>query len=309
MSLEETVERGIHVFELVGNVDLDDIGEALRRIEELRAKSPDSILYKVDETSYLYLSANGVRTHGDKTVLWAKFGWARRGGLPETLNVSRGTTEFLRLPSGTYLYEPAHFIIFSHDDRVMLLHEFNFFAPRASRLADYLVKYLRELPGRDRANLHARRVYMKDLDKVLRGYRYITSMRIEVMASELYRLSQAFGASRTGLEALARGGPERVAISLISERGGVLSLTIDEVLEIFHGVEDAASSFKLRVKRRLVGRATVLDLKKQFLIFRKRFRYVRIRREDEDIVYRSTDTENAIDVLVDTIDEAIEAIS
>ena len=309
MSLEETVERGIHVFELVGNVGLSDIGEALRRIEELRAESPDLILYEVDETSHLYLSDNGVRTHRGKPVFWAKFGWARRGGLPETLNVRRGTTEFLRLPSGTYLYEPAHFIIFSHNDRVMLLHEFNFFAPRASRLAEYLVKYLRELPGKEDANLYARRVFMRDLDKVLRGYRYITSMRIEIKARDLHRLSQVLGGSKTNLQSLDKGDPERIAITLISGRGETLNLSISEVLDLFYSIEDVTPSFKLKVKRRLIGRATVIDLKKQFLIFRKRFRYVRIRRKGEDIVYRSTDTENAIDVLVDTIDEAIEAIS
>ena len=305
VAVSDTTERSIHVFELIGNMRFDDIKKTLSYIRSERQRNPDSILYNVSETIFLYMSHNGTEVRDGKHILWIKFGWARRSGLPETLDVSQGRTEFLQLPSGIYLYEPSHFVIFQHGNRIIMLQEFNFFGPRVTRLCVYLTEFFRKLTGKEKIKLHARRVFMKDVDKLLREYTVVKSIRIVVEPDSLSKLSQALGESMTALEVLKKPKPKKIAITLMSGRGDELEMSIDEVLELFHKIEEESSSFKLKVKKSTLGRTIEIDLKRHSLIFRKRFKYAR---DEEGNVYRSTDTDYAIRVLLETIKDTINAI-
>ena len=174
MSMVDSVEKSIHVFELLGNMRFSDIESTLAYIRSERQKNPDSIIYDVGKAGcFLYMSGCGAQTYYHRRILWMKFGWARRSGLPETLNVAQGRTEFLQLPSGIYLYEPAHFIAFQSNNRIFLLQEFNFFGPRATRLCDYLVEFFKKKSKRQIVRLYPRRVFMSNVDKLLRRYTII----------------------------------------------------------------------------------------------------------------------------------------
>ena len=304
--MSDSVERSIHVFELVGNMRFNDIERTLAYIQSERQKNPDAVLHDVGETTrFLYMSENGIQTYRNKQVLWIKFGWARKSGLPETLDVKQGKTEFLYLPSGRYLYEPAHFIIFEHSNKIVMIQEFNFFGPRATRLCTYLVEFFKKLGNNQRVKLYPRRVFMKDVDKLLRRYTVVKTMRIELEPPALSKLSQAMGGSKTSLDVLTKPRPGKVAITFMSNRGEELEITIDKILELFHEIEDYTTSFKLRVKKVLWEKSVVIDLKKQAIIFRKHFKLARYK---EGNVYRSADTEDAIHILLETINDVLNAI-
>ena len=94
---------------------------------------------------FLFLSDNGLRHKGDVESLWIKFGWARRRGLPETLDAKTGHTEVLRLLNGVYLFEPAHFVIFGYGDNIVLLYKYNQYAPRPTRLCHYIAEFYKRM--------------------------------------------------------------------------------------------------------------------------------------------------------------------
>ena len=272
-------------------------------IASLRQNNPQQILYDVESgANYLYMANNGRHSQ----TLWVKFGWARRSGLPEKLDVSQGRTEFLVLPSGVYIYEPSHFVIFQHNDRIFLLQEFNFFGPRATGFCNYIIEFYNRINNVQKARLDPRRVFRGDIDKLLREYTIVKSMRIEIVPSALNKLSRALGGSESALDVLRSRNPKRVAITLSSDKGGELELTINDVLRIFSELESDVNSFKVTVKRGLFDKPTKIDLKKQALIFKKPFKCVT---DAEGNRYRSTDTDYAVRVLLETVDDVLNVIS
>ncbi len=309
MSILQDVERSIHVYKIETNLRFNDIKDILDYIDEIRRRNPNELLYDVGGgTRYLYAALHGVEVYSGNDIIWIKFGWARRTGLPETLNTSAGRTEYLRLPSGVYLYEPSHFLLLQHGDDVLLLHEYNFFAPRPTRLCQYLAEFYKRKQGSKdiRVKISPRRVFTKDVERLLQGYTVVKSLRIELNSSAINQLARVLGGSETVLDTLMKPNPKAIVITWKSGPRTELKLTIDDVLNMFYELEAESKSFVVSVKKGVFGRPVKIDLKKHALIFRKR---IKLARDEQGNVYRSTDTDDAISVLKDTISEVIEQLS
>lgn len=304
-TLIDSIERSIQAFRIDGSLGFSDIKNIVTYISRLRAENPSkALLDKGNGIDFLFLSNNGALHRNNIEGLWLKFGWARRRGLPETLDAKTGRTEVLRLPTGIYLFEPSHFIIFEYNNTIILLYEFNQYAPRPTRLCQYLIEFFKQQLGKPNLNvkIYARRMFVRDVERLLEGYDTVKSISVELKASELGVLNRVLGESETILESLHRFGSSRITIGWKSDPRGELEITIGDILNMFHELEPYTTSFKVRVKRGLIGGSTQIDLKKQALAFRKR---IKLARDEQGNLLRSTDTNSAIEVLADTITEVI----
>jgi len=302
----DTIERSVQAYRVEANIGFSEIKNVVDYISSLRNENPSNVLLDIDSgTDFLFLSDNGLRYKGDVESLWIKFGWARRRGLPETLDTKTGQTEVLRLPSGVYLFEPAHFVIFEYNDNVILLHEYNQYAPRPTRLCHYIAEFYKRMKNNLdlKVKISLRHMFVKNLDELLRGYDIVKSIRIELETSGIKVASRVLGESETVLEFLSKTfKPSTIVLGWKSAPKGELEISIDDILNMFYELEPHLKTFKVRVKRSVLGRSIEIDLKKSVLTFR---RYIKLARDEQGNLLRSTDTSDAVNVLVDTITEVL----
>ena len=303
----DSIERSIQAYRLKSNVDYRDIIETIKYIDKNRMKDPRSAILDIGSPAqYLYLSETGSEQYKNSKIVWLKFGWARKSGLPEMVNTQTGRTEILRLSGEVYLFEPSHFLLFEHDSNMLLLYEYNQFAPRPTRLCQYIEEYYKKMKNiRDtdgQPKIYAQKIFTRDIERLLRGYSIVKSIRIELEASAAGRLMRTLGESRSVLESLFnRFGSRIVSISWKSQRRGELEISIDDILRMFHELEESTYSFVVTVKKGWFDRSEKIDLKKHTLTFRKRIKLAR----NNGQILRSTDTKDAVNVLKNTIDEVV----
>ena len=306
----EYIERSIQAYRVESSIDFDEIKNVIKYIYNIKRNNPNDILLDVGEaTRFLYMSQSGLEYHRGGyhrgEVLWIKFGWARRSGLPETLDASTGRTEVLRLPSGIFLYEPSHFLLFPYRSYIVALYEYNHFAPRPARLCQYIAEYYKKMKGNPKARvrIYARRLFTKDIEILLREFDIVKSIRVVLTSSSVRALEEALG-SGAALEQLLNQikGSRTLAITWGSSPRTELEISIEDVLDLFRRVEDNVKSFVVSVKKGHIGRSQRIDLKKNAVIFRKR---IRLARDKDGNLLRSTDTRDAIDVLKSVIDAVV----
>lgn len=301
-----SVERSIHAYELnIKNLSFNDIIKLLSGLNTQRQKDPSKLLLAVSNVSYLYLAQHGTGSYSTKghsiPSIWLKFGWARETGLPETLDVSNGSTQYLNLPSGTYLFEPAHFLLFEFSGRVYALHEYNFYAPRIGKLCEYLTNFWLSFGGNSDIEIKAHRLFVSNIHNMLWGYDTVKRVYVELEAS---LMSSVFARNppRTLLGSLFRSNPKRLGFSFKSSKGGELDISINDLWEVFEEIFDYTKSFVVYVRKGRVGKPLKIDLKKQAIIFKKEFE---LAQDKNGNVYRSTDTVNAVDTLKSVISDVI----
>ena len=301
----DSIERSIQAYKLNTNITFKEIIDIVNFVENVRNNDPIRALLDVGSpTQYLYLSDNGFDIYNGIRIIWLKFGWARKSGLPEIVNAVTGRTEVLRLSGKVYLFEPSHFVLFEHNGDTIVLYEYNQFAPRPTRLCQYLLEYYKQMKNLAVANIkmHAQRLFTKDIEKLLRGYDVVKGIRVELEASAAGILAKALGESESILESILRKfGSKIVSISWRSSRREELEISIDDILNLFHELENWTKSFVVTVKKGYFGRSQRIDLKKHSLTFRKR---VKLATENGQIL-RSTDTRDAVEVLKTTIDDVL----
>jgi len=71
---------------------------------------------------------------------------------------------------------------------------------------------------------------------------------------------------------------------------------------MFYEIEEHVKTFKVWVRKGHFGRSVVIDLKRGALVFTKS---VKLARDEQGNLLRSTDTKSAVNTLVETIDEVL----
>ncbi|WP_456453245.1 hypothetical protein [Thermococcus sp.] len=233
-----------------------------------------------------------------------KFGWARETGLPETLDASNGATQYLNLPSGTYLFEPAHFLLFEFDWGIYALHEYNFFAPRIGKLCEYLKHFWIQSGGNSNIEIKAHRLFVRDVHELLWGYDSIKRVHIELESNSVIQ-QFARNIPHNLLASLFSSNPKRLGLSFKSSKGGELDISLDELWAIFEEFYDFTKSFVIYARRGHVGKPIKIDLKKQAIIFKRKFE---LAQDANGNVYRSTSTTHAINTLKSVVPDVISQI-
>lgn len=305
MSSFDAIERSIFAFRVETNINFEDIVSTINYVSSLRNSVPKEALLDVGLGSqYLFLSDSGIIPREDMNLVWVKFGWARRTGLPETLDVSTGRVDVLRLSGEVYIYEPAHFLLFNKANETFMLSEYNMFAPRASRLCQYIVEFYKKMYKNVDINvrMYSRYLFVKNIEQLLKEYDIVKSLSIELEPSGAKSLGHVLGLNESVLQQLLGNfSARRATIKWKCERGGNLEVTIDKVLEIFNELQHDLKSFRVKVGR--FGKKPIeLDLMKSILVFRK---YIKLARDENGNLLRSTDTKDAIRVLAETVDDAL----
>jgi len=300
------IMRSIHVYRIDTQLKFDEIKSVLEFVSSLRSKNPAGILLNASTgTDFLFLSNHGDFQHSGINGVWIKFGWARQHGWPEALDANTGRTEVLRISGNVYLFEPTHYVMFKYKDDLVLLHEFNQYAPRPNRLCNYIEEFYKRMksePGL-RIKIVPRRLFLRNVENLLKAYDIVKSIRIELTQSATKIAGKFLGGSETLLEHIFKKfGAKTIALSCKSARGEELKITIDELLNMFYELEEHVESFKVCVKKSVFGRCVEIDLKKAALTFRKP---VKLARDEWGNLLRSTDTGSAVRTLIETIDEVL----
>jgi len=305
--LMDTIMRSIHVYKIETQLKFDENKSVVDYISNLRSKNPGDALLDVGSyIDFLFLSNYGNFKHRNGIEgLWIKFGYARKHGWPEALNASTGRTEVLRISGNVYLFEPSHYIMFEHNGNIVLLHEYNQYAPRPNRLCYYIEEFYKRMKNAPdlKIRMSPRHVFLRDVEKLLRAYEVVKSIHIELEQSAAKIVSKVVGESETMFETLSsKFGSKKLGLYWRSAPREELKISIDELLNMFYELEEHVGAFKVRVKKGRFGRSIEIDLKKEALIFRKP---VKLARDEQGNLLRSTDTESAVSVLVETIDEVL----
>lgn len=304
MSLvQDSVEKSIHVYTIETNLSCNEIKDSINYV--LRVPFVERLLQTEMTDQYLFMSQAGFDTYQGIGFVWVKFGWARRSGLPETINTRTGGVEYLRLGSDTYLFEPAHFLIFEYNDKLVLLHEASMFAPRPNRLCEYIVEFYKKMKGNSnlKVKMSVHRLLQVNVENLLREYDVIKSLRIEAEADYFNAALQKLSKQNnivSFLNLFAKFNPKKLSILLKALRGEGLNISIQELIDLFYEVERHVDSFIIVVKKGV--HTTKIDLKKAALTFR---RYIKLARDNEGNLLRVTDTNDAINVLKSTISDVI----
>lgn len=305
MASLDAVERSILAFRVETSATFKEIESTIDYLLSLRNAQPKDALLDVGAgPQYLFLSDNGKISRENMNFLWVKFGWARKAGIPEILNVDTGRVDVLRLSGEVYIYEPTHFLLFYKDDDVFMLNEYNMFAPRASRLCQYIAEFYKRMKGdRDiRVRMLPRLLFVKNIEQLLRQFESVKSISIELDPSGAKALGRILNQSESVLQQLVSSfSAHTTIIKWKSKRGGNLDITIDKVLEIFYELYQDLRSFRVEVKKTR-GKSVEIDLMRNALVFRK---YIKLARDENGNPLRSTDTEDAIRVLVETVRDVL----
>lgn len=311
---ELDILRSIWVFRLIGRINdklitWKDVEEIKNYIQSQLKKDPSKLLLRIgpDRSLYMSLLEEDPRT---SEVVYGKFGWARAAGLPETLDERKGRVEYLSLPDGVYLYEPMHFILFNYKDRIILIHEFNFFAPRSGKLSEYFRSILENIIPGSKIKLSFRREYRTDIAKLLERFSIVNKVKIVARETSLLRYAPTLEKSRSIVDLILKGreifGRSReIAFIWTGEYGEVgLDINTIDILEIFSDIGEFLKTFRVTVRR--PGENPVeIDLVKEQLSFKKR---IRLARDERGRVLRVTDTTDAIRALKEVMDEVKEQI-
>jgi len=305
LSPQDAIERSIFAFRVETNISFNEIASTINFISSLRSTAPKKALLDVGTgLQYLFLSDSGSIPREGTDMIWAKFGWARRAGLPETLDVSTGRVDVLRLSGEVYIYEPTHFLLFNKGDEVFMLNEYNMFAPRATRLCQYIAEFYKRTKKdiNVKVRVYPRLLFVKNVERLLREYETVKSISIELKPSGARALGRFLGQSESVLQQLLSSFSARTTtIRWKCERGGSLNITIDKVLEIFYELQQDLGSFRVRVGK--IGMKPVdIDLTKSVLVFKK---YIRLARDESGNLLRSSDTKDAIKVLAETVNDVL----
>jgi len=305
----DSVERSIHVYKLDSTLGFDEIEKVVNYIETVRNSTPSDVLLDVGEkTRFLFLSASGPGTLSGTKFVWLKFGWARRSGLPEAIDARTGRVEVLRLGSDVYLFEPSHFLLFRHGKDILMLYEYNAFAPRPLRLCQYIEEFYRRMKGDPnvKVRVSARRLLARNVEEVLKQFNVVRSLRIELEADAYKNLAEALHKSEEVFRLVFETfSPKYVAITWRSPPRGRLEVSPSDVIEMFRRLEPGLRSIVVTVKKGVRGRSVKIDLKKCFLIFKK---HVKLARDSEGNVLRTTDTQDAVDVLKSLVGEVVASL-
>lgn len=305
MSSQDAIERSIFAYRVETNISFNDIKSTIDFISSLRSEVPKEALLDVGlGQQYLFLSDSGSMPYEGMDLVWVKFGWARRAGLPETLDVSTGRVDVLRLSGEVYIYEPTHFLLFNKGDEIFMLSEYNMFAPRASRLCQYIAEFYKRMKKdvSTKVKIISRLLFAKNVEQLLREYEILRSISIELMPSGAKSLARVLGQNESVLQQLLGSFSARTTtIRWKSERGESLAITIDKVLEIFNELYQDVESFRVKVVKRLT-RPVEIDLKKNVLIFRK---YIKLARDENGNPLRSSDTKDAIRALAEIVSDLL----
>jgi len=305
----DTIMKSIHVYKIDTQMKFDEVKSVLDLISNSRNMNPAEILLDTGNgTDFLFLSSHrNFKQRGSIEGVGVKFGWARKHGWPETLNANTGRTEVLRILGDVYLYEPTHYVMFEHDGSIVLLHEYSQYAPRPNRLCYYIGEFYKHMKNAPdiRIRIIPRRLFLRNVENLLKAYDAVKSIRIELTLSQSgEKIGNKFiGESVTAWEPIFKKfGAKTVALSWKSARRGELEITIDELLNMFYELEEHVESFRVCVKKWGFGPCNEIDLKREILTFRKP---VKLARDRQGNLLRSTDTESAINTLIETIDEVL----
>jgi len=143
------------------------------------------------------------------------------------------------------------------------------------------------------------------VENLLKAYDIVKSIRIELTQSALKIVSKVLGESETALESISKYRAETIVLGWKSAPKEELEITIDELLNMFYELEEHVKTFKVWVKKGRFGRSEEIDLKREALVFRKP---VKLARDEQGNVLRSTDTESAVSALIGTIDEVLDQL-
>jgi len=306
----DTIMKSIHVYKINTQLKFDEVRSVFDFISNLRSGNPANILLDTgDGTDPLFLSIHeNFKQRSGVEGVWVKFGWARRHGWPEALDASTGRTEVLRISGNVYLYESTHYVMFEYDGNIVLLHEYNQYAPRPSRLCYYIGEFYKHMKNAPdlRIRITPRRLFLRNVENLLKAYDVVKSIRIELTQSAAKIVGKFMGESETILESIFKKfGAKTIALSWKSARRGELEITIDELLSMFYELEEHVESFKVCVKKRGIGPCNEIDLKSEALTFRKP---IKLARDEQGNLLRSTDTKSAVDTLIETIDEVLDQL-
>jgi hypothetical protein len=301
--VQDNVEKSIHVYTIETNLSFNEIKDSINYV--LRVPFVERLLQTEMTDQYLFMSQAGFDTHQGIGFVWVKFGWARRSGLPETINTRTGGIEYLRLGSDTYLFEPAHFLIFEYSDKLVLLHEVSMFAPRPNRLCYYVAEFYKKMKGDPnlKVKMVIHRLLRADIENLLKEYNVIKSLRIEAEAEQFDKALQKLSKQNSivsFLDIFARLNPGKLSILIKAFPGEGLNMPIQDLIALFHETEEHIDSFVIEVKKGV--RTIKIDLKKAILIFRK---YIKLARDSEGNLLRVTDTNDAINALKGTISDVV----
>jgi len=170
----------------------------------------------------------------------------------------------------------------------------------------YYLEYFYKLMRNDsklKIKMSPRQVFVKDVENLLRAFNFVKSLHIELMPSAAQIAGRVLGESETLLQSLSsKFKSKSLLLRWKSSPGGKLEITIDELLDIFHQLEEGVISFKVQVKKELWGQSVEIDLMKSALIFKKP---IRLAKDAQGNLLRSTDTDDAVNVLYQTIDEVL----
>jgi len=135
------------VYKIDTKLKFDEVKSVLEFVSNLRSRNPADVLLDVGGgIDFLFLSDyNDFKHRGGIGGVWIKFGWARKRGWPEAFDASTGRTEVLRISGDVYLFEPTHYIMFEHNGSIVLLHEYNQYAPRPNRLCNYIEEFYKRM--------------------------------------------------------------------------------------------------------------------------------------------------------------------
>jgi len=302
----DTIMRSIHVYKIDTQLKFDGVKSVLEFVSNLRSMNPADVLLDAGGgIDFLFLSNHGNFRHRDGIDgMWIKFGWARKRGWPEALDARTGRTEILRISGDVYLFEPTHYIMFEHNGSIVLLHEFNQYAPRPNRLCNYIVEFYKRMKNAPdlRIRIIPRRLFLRNVENLLKAYDTVKSIRIELTRSAAKIAAKVLGEGETALESLFKFESESLELRWKSAPREELEITIDELLDMFYELEEHVRTFKVWVKKGRFGRSVEIDLKREALIFRKP---VKLARDEQGNLLRSTDTESAVSALIETIDEVL----
>jgi hypothetical protein len=301
--VQDSVEKSIHVYTIETNLSFNEIKDSINYV--LRVPFVERLLQTEMTDQYLFMSQAGFDTYQGIGFVWVKFGWARRSGLPETINTRTGGIEYLRLGSDTYLFEPAHFLIFEYNDKLVLLHEVSMFAPRPNRLCYYVAEFYKKMKGDPnlKVKMVIHRLLRADIENLLKEYNVIKSLRIEAEAEQFDKVLQKLSKQNSivsFLDIFARLNPGKLSILIKASPGEGLNMPIQDLIALFHETEEHIDSFVIEVKKGV--RTIKIDLKKVILIFRK---YIKLARDSEGNLLRVTDTNDAINALKGTISDVV----
>jgi len=301
--VQDSVEKSIHVYTIETNLSFNEIKDSINYV--LRVPFVERLLQTEMTDQYLFMSQAGFDAYQGIGFVWVKFGWARRSGLPEAINTRTGGVEYLRLGSDIYLFEPAHFLIFEYNDKLVLLHEVSMFAPRPNRLCYYVAEFYRKMKRNPnlKIKLVARRLLRSDIENLLKEYNIVKSLRIEVKADQIDKVLQKLSKGKSIVDFLNIFdvfNPGKLSILIKAPPGEGLTVSMQDLIALFNETEEHIDSFVIEVRKGM--RPIKIDLKKAVLIFRK---YIKLARDNEGNLLRVTDTNDAINALKGTISDVV----